>query len=299
MTNVRMWTITGLGLVSLVIGVILAGMAVTSAQESSPTPTPSASEPAGSDGATDDTDAGDCPGGPHGLGGWRLVEDAAAEVLGMTESDLHTAFENGQTLADIAQSKGISADDFKSQVTDKVTAAVQEKLDAGDITQAQFDAATANLSDNIDNFINRAAPQRGGPHGPGVWRLVEDAVTSILGVSESDLHDAFDKGQTLADVARSKGTSVDDLKAGIIEKVTAELKTKLDAGDITQAQYDNLTADLNDNIDNIVNSARPMRGPGGHHGGFDRGGPGFGEPGGFFGDDSGNSDTSTQTTSQA
>ena len=298
MTNLRMWTITGLGLVSLVIGVILAGMAVTSAQESSPTPTPSASEPAGSDGATDDTDAGDCPGGPHDLGGWRLVEDAAAEVLGMTESDLHTAFENGQTLADIAQSKGISADDFKSQVTDKVKAALQEKLDAGEITQAQFDAATANLNANIDDLINNAAPQRGGPHGPGVWRLIEDAATSFLGITESDLHDAFDNGQTLADVAQAHGKSVDDLKAGITSQVTAALQKKLDAGDITQAQFDALTSELNNNLDNIVNSARPMGGPGGHHG-RGHGGPGFGEPGGFFGDGSGNSDTSSQTTSQA
>ena len=49
MTNIRTWTITGLGLLSLVVGVILAGMAITSAQESSATPTPSATGQAGDD----------------------------------------------------------------------------------------------------------------------------------------------------------------------------------------------------------------------------------------------------------
>jgi uncharacterized protein (DUF2267 family) len=296
---------TGLGLLSLVIGVILAGMAVTSAQEgtSTPTATPEATTDAGTatpdstddstddSSDTDDTDnAGYC-GGRYG--GWRMVEDAAGEVLGLTHAELRAAFDDGQTLADIAEAQGMSADDLKAAVVENVTAALQEDLDAGDITQDQFDTATANLSDNIDDFINNAAPERGAGHGLGVWRLVEDAVATILGVTEGDLHDAFDDGQTLADIAEAQGMSADDLKAGIIESVTAELQTQLDAGDITQDQFDALTSELNDSIDDIVNSARPMGGPGGHHGGRGVG------PGGYFGDDTGTTDDSTETTTEA
>src|SRR3990172_5150206 len=311
MTKVQTWTMTGLGLLSLVIGVILAGMAVTSAQESpTATATPAATESTGDDstgdstddGTTDDstaddgTDIGDCPGGgPHGAGGWRSVEDAAAEVLGLTEDDLHAAFDEGQTLADVAEAQGMSVDDFESAIVENVTADLQAKLDAGDITQDQFDNATANLSDRIDEIVNSAAPQRGGPHGPGVWHLVEEAVAGILGLTESDLHDAFENGQTLADVAEAQGVGVDDFKASIIENVTAELQTQLDAGDITQDEFDALTSELNDRIDDIVNNARPMGGPGGHHGGR---GFGHGGPGGFFGDDS-STDDSAETTTDA
>ncbi len=305
MTKVQTWTMTGLGLLSLVIGVILAGMAVASAQESSPTATatPEATEPAGDDGTTDDTttddstDISDCPGGgSHGLGGWRSVEDAAAEVLGLTEDDLHAAFDDGQTLADIAEAQGMNIDDFEAAIVENVTADLQAKLDAGDITQDQFDDATADLSDRIDDIVTSAAPQRGGPHGPGVWHPVEDAVATILGLTEDDLHEAFDDGQTLADIAEAQGVGVDDFKASIIANVTAELQTQLDAGDITQEQFDALTSELNDRIDDIVNNAGPMGGPGGRHGG--RGGPGFG-PGGFFSDDSDTTDDSTETTTDA
>jgi hypothetical protein len=152
MTKVQTWTMTGLGLLSLVVGVILAGMAVTSAQEgtSTPTPSPEATTDAGTatpdstdDGTTDDdtSDTGYCQGGGHGL--WRSVEDAAAEALGVTEDDLHAAFDDGQTLADIAEAHGMGVDDFKAAVVANVTADLQADLDAGDITQDQFDMATA------------------------------------------------------------------------------------------------------------------------------------------------------------
>ena len=123
--------------------------------------------------------------------------------------------------------------------------------------------------------------------------MVEDAAGEVLGLTHAELRAAFDDGQTLADIAEAQGMSADDLKAGIIGNVTAELQTQLDAGDITQDQFDALTSELNDSIDDIVNSARPMGGPGGHHGGR-----GFG-PGGYFGDDTGTTDDSTETTTEA
>ncbi|HSP54406.1 MAG TPA: SHOCT domain-containing protein [Dehalococcoidia bacterium] len=296
MTKLQTWTMTGLGLVTLVVGVILAGLAVTNAQSPTPSATPSASPGAGTFKSNEDPaheanespeweaaeDAGTAfPAGGHGLGGWQLVEDSAAQVLGMTETDLHTAFDNGQTLAQIAQSKGMSTDGFKSAVSDKVTAALKAKLDAGDITQAQYDSLTSGLSAQLDNFINNAAPAR-GPHGGGYMMDVKAAAAEVLGVSESDLRTALDSGQTLAAIAQSKGMSTDDFKSALTDKVTSDLQSRLDAGTITQAQFDQAKSDLSSHIDDIVNGQ--FHGPGGmgHHGHrgfgggeFYQGGPGM------------------------
>jgi uncharacterized protein YdeI (YjbR/CyaY-like superfamily) len=310
MTKVHTWTITGLGALALVLAAILAGMAVTSAQEgtATPTATPEATTDAGDDGAADDgttddaddtddsedTGVGICAGGGHGT--WRLAEDAAGEVLGMTHAELRDAFDDGQTLAEIAEAQGMSADDLQAAVVESVTATLQEKLDEGDITQDQFDDLTADLAENIAAFITEAAPERGGTHGFGVWRLVEDAVATVLGLTEDALHDGFANGQTLAEIGEAQGVSADDLKAGIIENVTAELQSRLDDGDITQEQFDDLTAGLNENIDDIINSVGPMRGHGGRHGGFGHGG--FG-PGFYFDDGSSSTDDTTETTVEA
>jgi uncharacterized membrane protein len=269
MTKFQSLTMSVLGLGALVIGVVLAGMAVTSAQEgtTSPTPTPTATDDANTETTppADDTDedeqAEDCPGGLHG---WRLVEDAAAEVLGLTEDDLHAAFEEGQTLADVAQAQGMSVDDFKSALTAAVTADLQVKLGAGDITQEQYDEALADLNDNLDDLVSSTPPARG--HHGGAHFQALDAAADALGIDESDLHDALASGQTLAEIAEAQGISVDALASALSTSVTADLQEKLAAGDITQEQYDEATSTLADRIDDIINGEFSGHGPGRHHG---------------------------------
>ncbi len=166
MTKLQTWTITVLGTVTLLVGILLATGAITSAQ--TPTPTPAATEEATDDGATPtpapSQDNADSERGCHG--GKGLVKEAAAEVLGLSEDELRAQLQSGQTLADIAQAQGMSVDDFKGALTDKVTANLQASLDAGEITQEQFDDITAELDEKLDDIINAEGGLRfhGGFH---------------------------------------------------------------------------------------------------------------------------------------
>jgi len=184
MTKVHTWTMTGLAVVALATGVLLASGAISFAQ--SPTPSPSATEDAGDDGTPtpstsdedtdtgteddandteDDADAGgddaegsegDDDGGRAGCGGGGkyLIKEAAAEVLGISEDDLIAGLQDGQSLAQIAEAQGMSVEDFRAALLENVTADLQAKLDAGDITQEQFDDKVAELNANIDEIIN-------------------------------------------------------------------------------------------------------------------------------------------------
>ena len=182
MTKVHTWTMTGLAVVVLAAGVLLASGAISFAQ--SPTPTPSATEGAGDDGtptpstSDEDTDTGaeddandteedadangddaegteaDDDGGGCSGGGKYLIKEAAAEVLGISEDDLIAGLQDGQSLAQIAAAQGMSVDGFRAALLENVTADLQAKLDAGDITQAQFDDKVAELNAHIDEIIN-------------------------------------------------------------------------------------------------------------------------------------------------
>jgi len=184
MTKVHTWTMTGLVVVALAAGVLLASGAISFAQ--SPTPSPSATEdtgdgtptPSASDEDTDsgteddandtedDADAGgddaegtegdDDDSGRGGCsgGGKYLIKEAAAEVLGISEDDLITGLQDGQSLAQIAEAQGMSVEDFRVALLENVTAALQAELDAGDITQEQFDDKVAELNANLDEIIN-------------------------------------------------------------------------------------------------------------------------------------------------
>ncbi|MGC9039070.1 MAG: hypothetical protein ACP5MJ_06150 [Roseiflexus sp.] len=92
--------------------------------------------------------------------------DAAAQKLGMTRSDLLTQLQNGQTLAQIAQSKGVAEQD----VINAALAAAKTQLDQavanGSLTQAQADAVYANLQQKGSLLF---APRGRGFHGRGWW----------------------------------------------------------------------------------------------------------------------------------
>jgi hypothetical protein len=185
MTKVHSWMMTGLAVVALAAGVLLTTGTISFAQTGEPTPTPSPAGDAGDDGtptpspSDEDTDTGseddagdteddadangdDAEGsegdddGGRGCGGAGkyLIKEAAAEVLGISEDDLIAGLRDGQSLAQIAEARGMSVEDFRAALLENVTADLQARLDAGEITPEQFDEKVAELNANIDEIIN-------------------------------------------------------------------------------------------------------------------------------------------------
>lgn len=92
--------------------------------------------------------------------------DAAAQKLGMTATELITQLRSGQTLAQIAQSKGVAEQD----VINAALAAAKTQLDQavanGTLTQAQADAIYTNLQQKGALLFT---PRGRGFHGRGWW----------------------------------------------------------------------------------------------------------------------------------
>ena len=182
MTKLQNWTLTALATATLVVGILLATGAISFAQEgddSTPTPTPTATAEAKDDAtatpsddeSTDSADSSDeeeddsgCVGGPP-FHRFVEVKAAAADVLGISEDDIENALDDGQTLAEVAEAQGMSVDDFKATLVENVTADLQTKLDAGEITQEEFDHITGELDEKVDAIINAEGGMPfGGPH---------------------------------------------------------------------------------------------------------------------------------------
>jgi hypothetical protein len=179
MTKLQSWMIAGLGVFALAAGVLISTGALTSAQTDEPTPTPHATDGNG-DGTSPTPAPSTSPksGGEHGCGGGGAyqVKEAAAEVLGISEDELRTQLMSGQTLAQIAEAHGMSTADFKAALKEKITADLQAELDAGNITQEQFNEKTSNLDAKLDSIINSEGGLRfhgrsadSGSGGTGTW----------------------------------------------------------------------------------------------------------------------------------
>jgi len=85
--------------------------------------------------------------------GAKLVVSAAADVLQMDRADIVSALHSGQSLAEIAQSKGMSAEDFKAALLQSVKAKLDAKVADGTITREQADRAYTAIQGKIDEIV--------------------------------------------------------------------------------------------------------------------------------------------------
>lgn len=104
--------------------------------------------------------------GPGGKGGPGM--DVAAQALGMTADELHTALDGGQTLAQVASDKGVNVQVVIDALVASATNHINEEVTSGEITQAEADQKLADLTQRVTDRVNNPRPEGGprGGHGP-------------------------------------------------------------------------------------------------------------------------------------
>jgi hypothetical protein len=112
------------------------------------------------------------PGGPHefvhGL-------DAAATYLGLTDAQLHSRLERGQTLAQVAKAQGKPVDGLEDALIKDATTKLDAAVKAGRLSSAEEQRMLAELKQHVGDLVNGKLPERGpgrpgfgfrGDHGP-------------------------------------------------------------------------------------------------------------------------------------
>jgi polyhydroxyalkanoate synthesis regulator phasin len=164
---------------------------------------------------------------------------------------------------------------------------LQPLIDDGTITQAQADKIIAALQ--AAGPIGRGGPFGGhhmaiGPKGFGL-----DVVANALGITADEVRTALQNGQSIADLAVSKGKTAQDVIDAVVADVTTKLNERVTAGDLTQAQADKIIADVKDRAADFVNKTLddfPFMGGMG----MGKGGPWMGGPGRHHPDNDGDAD---------
>ena len=106
------------------------------------------------------------PGGPGGPGFGHGAElDAAAAAIGIPTTDLQTALQSGQSLAQIAEAHGKTAQDVVDALVAAEKSELADRVKSGDITQAEADQKVAAITDGITAMVNGQMPPRGDFRG--------------------------------------------------------------------------------------------------------------------------------------
>ena len=91
------------------------------------------------------------------------VMTTVAKKLGLTYAELNTALQNGQTVAQLAEAKGVSLDALKTVALDAMKASFANLVKQGVMTQEQADA----MADHMDDMPMFNFEQGFGPGVPG------------------------------------------------------------------------------------------------------------------------------------
>lgn len=107
------------------------------------------------------------PGQRMGRGGLgQAVTAAVAKALGLTEQQLFTQLQGGQTVAQIAQARGISTATLHTAAVEALKTGLATDVKAGRLTQAQADQRIAQAQADANFGLNFGRGGRGGgPRG--------------------------------------------------------------------------------------------------------------------------------------
>jgi hypothetical protein len=172
--------------------------------------------------------------------------------------------ESKAVVEDAAKQLGIDPDKLNDALKQALENRIDQAVDAGRLTEAQGKAMKQRLESNDLPLFLGPGPAfglRGFGHR-GFRDL--DSAAAYLGVDEDELRERMRDGETLADVAKAEGKSVDGLVTAIVAGTTKRLDEAVTAGRITKAQRDEIVAGLKQRTTEIVNGTFPaMKGRGG------------------------------------
>jgi hypothetical protein len=168
---------------------------------------------------------------------------AVAEKLGVTTAELEDA--------------------YKEAALERLDAAVA----AGRLTEEQADEIRERIESG--DFLGPPGFGFGFGFGPDVHIEVGpglDGAAEYLGLPEAELQERLRDGETLAEIARAEGKSVDGIEQALVAAAKGRLDQAVEDGRITAAQRDEMLERLESKIDALVNG-EPF---------LEKHGPGFG-----------------------
>jgi|GEM_PF-1779507 len=242
-----------------------------------------------------------CGGGltPREAGRWGYQAygqaDAVAEQLGMTVDEMTAALQDGKSVADLAAEKGVALDTIVEALLAPRREALATAVANGRITQERADTMLAEMQENITEHLQQPGlPMGQGPAGQMMraqrvgWQMHGqlDLIAETLGMTQEELQTALQDGKTVAQVAEEKGVALDTLVEALLAPRRTALADRVAAGDLTQAEADEMLTRMQENITARLQQAGQgggMWGQGGRMGGGRMGGGRMGGGRGMWG----------------
>jgi hypothetical protein len=210
----------------------------------------------------------------HGGPVFLMSFEAAAEYLDLTRAQLRERLEEGQSLADVARAENKPVDGLKRALLDDAEAQLDEAVEEGELTREQANEKLVSLREKVDEFVEGDFEAFGPPvlglqhHGGPALVVNFEVAADYLGLTDAELRERLEEGQSLAEIARAENKSVDGLERALLRDAEQRLNDAVEDGELTRERANEMLERLRDKVEDVVE--RGFEGPAAKPFGFDR-----------------------------
>lgn len=153
----------------------------------------------------------------------------------------------------VAQEAEVTEDETRPELSDAIQEALSQLVTDTVITQAQADAVTEALVENL--------PARSHHRGFRAGVRME-SVATIIGIDVADLVEALRDGSTIAEVAAANGSSGTAVVGALVEEANEHIDEAVAEGKIAAEDAADAKANAAERIEDMVNGEFEPRGRG-------------------------------------
>lgn len=213
---------------TMVGGTVFAGSSLTTRSNAAPRPAIATSLQAGEE-------RPERRGKGEHKGKERIVHSlvgATIDVTGLSRREVMDGLIAGQSLAQIAEAHGKSADDIVQAARTKIQEKLNQAVANNKITQQVADEALAKFDQNApqvmsDTSLGQKIGREVGKRHPLAGALIK-ATADVTGMTATEVVQELRAGKSLAQIAQEHGKTADDILAKLRERGGERLDKALD-----------------------------------------------------------------------
>lgn len=211
------------------------------------------------------------PSGRGARGAVREVITVIAEQTGLTPMDILAQVREGSSLAEIISANGGDVETVTASAIEAVTAAINQAVTDGWITQEQADTMLTNVEARVTDAINgeglfdrgNRGEGRGGrdgmfgrrgERGLGMQMTLLQLAAEQTGLSLDTLWAELQSGKSLADVLAANNVDVTTFVDAAVVQATERADAAVSEGQITQEQADRMLENFRERLTDRLES---------------------------------------------
>ncbi|SCW76171.1 hypothetical protein SAMN04487970_104223 [Paenibacillus tianmuensis] len=153
----------------------------------------------------------------------------ASGVINLSLDNLNAELKKGKSISDLARTSGISRSDLITKLTNPALEKVENALNQKKITEEEAKQLREEIKDKYSTAIDKSGYQDklSGKYSKKLelkTNVEEVGVAKALGITENELDAAFSRGKTIAEIAKEKGLTEDQVITSLKDNLNVYLK---------------------------------------------------------------------------